>query len=152
MPDEPDYPNRGYDTKDVEAMRSETRKPGFLRRHWGKLAIAAILVVPAIVFTIWSGIALGFTYASGERVGVVQKLSKKGWICKTNEGELAMTTIPGSLTEKFYFTVRDDSVARLISAAEGKRVSLKYEQHVGLPTSCFGDTQYFVNDVRVLQP
>jgi hypothetical protein len=151
MPDTPEYPDRGYDTKDVEAMRAEPPRHGFLRRHWRKLTIAALIVLPALIFTIWSGIALGYTYSSGERVGYVQKLSKKGWLCKTNEGELAMVNVPGSLSEKFYFTVRDDSLARVINAADGKRVALTYEQHVGLPTSCFGETEYFVSGVRVVE-
>jgi len=123
---------------------------GFFRRHWGKSIIALIVLLPTVVFTIWSGVALSFTYSSGERVGFVQKLAKKGWVCKTWEGELQMSNIPGSAPMLFVFTVRSDSLARAIEQSEGKQVSLHYEQHMGVPSSCFGDTQYFVTSQRVL--
>jgi hypothetical protein len=77
----------------------------------------------------------------------VQKLSKKGWICKTWEGELALVSLPGSTVEKFYFTVPDDAVAEQINKVMGRRVSLHYEEKVGLPTSCFGETRHFVTRV-----
>ena len=116
-----------------------------------KLIIAAVVVVPIVVFALYTWSALSWSYSQGERAGYVQKFSKKGWICKTWEGELAMVNIPGSLTEKFQFTVRDDKIADYINASLGKRVALSYEQHVGLPTTCFGDTQYFVTAVRVVE-
>jgi len=90
-------------------------------------------------------------YSSGERAGYVQKFSRKGWVCKTWEGELAMVAVPGSMPEKFYFTVRNDSVAALINQSLGKRVALHYNQHKGVPTSCFGETEYFVSDVKVVE-
>lgn len=92
----------------------------------------------------WFAFALNWSYSSGERAGWVQKFSHKGWICKTWEGELALVSLPGSSVEKFFFTVHDDAVAHKLSAAMGKRVSLHYEEKVGLPTSCFGETRYFV--------
>lgn len=125
--------------------------PSFLRRHWGKLTLATIVLVPAVGFTIWAGIALNFTYSAGDRVGYVQKLAKKGWICKTWEGEMQLSTIPGSAPTIFYFTVRNDSVAGEIIKHEGKQVSLHYNQHVGVPASCFGDTEYFITGIRVIE-
>ena len=116
-----------------------------------KLIIAAVLIVPVIVFALYTWMALTWTYSSGERAGYVQKFSKKGWICKTWEGELALVSIPGTMSEKFYFTVRDDSVAAHINQAMGKRVALTYRQHMGIPTSCFGETQYFVAGVKVVE-
>jgi hypothetical protein len=79
----------------------------------------------------------------------VQKLSKKGWVCKTWEGELALVSLPGTTPEKFFFTIFDDDVARKITQAMGKRVSLHYEEKVGLPGSCFGETRYYVTGVTV---
>ena len=148
------YPERGYNTDDVEALRASEPPPkkSFARRHWGKLLLALIVAVPAAGFALWSLIALGYTYSSGDRTGYIQKFSKKGWICKTYEGEISMVNLPGQIANTFQFTVRDDSIAALISKAEGKRVTLTYKQHKGLPTSCFGDTQYFVNGVRVIGP
>jgi hypothetical protein len=106
------------------------------------------LLVIVILFALYTWLTLSWSYARGERAGYVQKLSQKGWVCKTWEGELAMVNAPGTLTEKFLFTVRDDSVAKKINDVLGKRVALSYEQHVGVPSSCFGDTSYFVTDVR----
>ena len=90
-----------------------------------------------------------WSYSSGERAGWVQKFSNKGWVCKTWEGELALVSLPGSTTEKFFFTVHDAAVARDIQQAMGKRVALHYEEKVGIPTACFGDTRYFVNKVTL---
>lgn len=116
-----------------------------------KLFIAGVLLVPLLVFALYTWAALTWSYSSGERAGYVQKFSKKGWICKTWEGELAMVSIPGTMSEKFLFTVRDDSIASRINAAMGKRVSLTYEQHLGIPTTCFGETEYFVDSVKVVE-
>jgi len=120
-----------------------------LRKHWGKLTVATVIIVPAIVFTIWAGVALNYSYSKGMRVGFVQKFSKKGWICKTWEGELAMVNMPGAMSQIFTFTVRNDSVAAAINDAMAKgRVELQYDEHRGVPTSCFGETPYFVRGVR----
>ena len=90
---------------------------------------------------------LSWSYSTGDRAGWVQKISHKGWLCKTWEGELALVSMPGAPVEKFHFTVFDDAVAADINRHMGKRVSLHYEQKVGLPTSCFGETRYYVNKV-----
>ena len=94
---------------------------------------------------------LTWSYSEGERAGYVQKFSKKGWICKTWEGELAMVTMPGTLTEKFLFSVTDAAVATKIEKTMGKRVALVYQQHVGVPSSCFGETGHFISDVRAVE-
>ena len=127
-----------------------TAPRGFLRRHWGKLSLGVVVLVPIAVVAIWSLITLGFSYSSGERVGFVQKLSQKGWVCKTWEGELQMSAVPGSAPTIFAFTVRSDSLAHAIEAAAGKQLSVHYEQHVGVPSRCFGETEYFVVSMRVL--
>jgi hypothetical protein len=116
-----------------------------------KLIIAAIVLVPIVLFALYTWSALTWTYSAGERAGYVQKFSRKGWICKTWEGELAMVSIPGTTPEKFYFTVRDDSVAARINQWMGKRVALTYKQHKGIPTTCFGETEYFVVDVKAVE-
>ena len=115
-----------------------------------KWIIAGIIVVPILGFALYTWSALTFTYSKGERAGYVQKFSKKGWLCKTWEGELAMVSMPGTMSEKFLFTVRDDKVADYINNSLGKRVALSYQQHVGIPTSCFGETEYFVTAVKVV--
>jgi hypothetical protein len=108
--------------------------------------LVALLVI-ALLAAAYFWLALQWSYSSGERAGWVQKFSNKGWVCKTWEGELALVSLPGSSVEKFIFTVRDDAVAKEVSAATGKRVTLHYEEKVGLPTTCFGETRYFVTGV-----
>ena len=110
------------------------------------IAVVALLLLAVA----WFAFALNWSYSSGERAGWVQKFSHKGWICKTWEGELALVSLPGSTVEKFFFTVHDDALAHKLSAAMGKRVSLHYEEKVGLPTSCFGETRYFVTGVTLV--
>jgi hypothetical protein len=122
-----------------------------IRRFFIRLAIF-LIVVPPIVLALYLWAALSFSYSNGERVGFVQKFSRKGWICKTWEGELAMVNFPGSMAQIFPFTVRDAAVAAKLNSTLGKRVVLHYEQHVGLPTSCFGDTSYFIKAVDPVEP
>lgn len=132
------------------AAAPEPSRPGFGRRHWGKLTILGIIAIPLLAMLLWVAVALNYTYSSGDRQGYVQKISSKGWICKTWEGELAQANVPGQAPQLFYFSVRSDSIARVIDETVGKRVALHYEQHKGVPTSCFGETEYYVNAVRVL--
>ena len=108
-----------------------------------------LALIAAFTFYIW--LALTWSFSEGERVGYIQKLSKSGWVCKTWEGEMAMVTMPGAIPDKFLFSIRDNKVADRINQMAGKRVALIYEQHKGLPTSCFGDTEYFIVDARVVQ-
>jgi hypothetical protein len=122
----------------------------FFRRHRLKIIPLAFL---ALVFggaALWTFATLKFSYSSGDRIGFVQKLSRRGWICRTWEGELAMSPVPGSTPQIFAFTVPDQGVAKKITDMEGKKVALHYEEKKGLPSSCFGDTRYFITDVRVL--
>jgi hypothetical protein len=109
------------------------------------------LVVLIMLAVAWTWLTLHWAYSEGERAGYVQKLSRKGWLCKTWEGELALVTMPGAIPEKFIFTVPDDAAAGRINALAGERVVLNYQQHKFIPTSCFGDTEYFVVDVVKLR-
>jgi len=134
---------------DQQASAATAPPPRRGRRwKWPLILIGAFVVVPAAVFAIWSWIALSYSYSEGHRAGYVQKLSEKGWVCKTWEGELSMVNIPGAAQERWLFSVRDDSIARVINDLMGNKVSLGYEEKRGVPTSCFGETDYFVTEVR----
>lgn len=109
-----------------------------------------VLIIPIILFALYTWAALTWVYSSGERAGYVQKLSQKGFVCKTYEGELVLVSMPGTQAEKFFFTVKDVGVAKRINQTVGKRVRLIYEEHIGIPTSCFGESGYFVQDVQLL--
>ena len=116
-----------------------------------KLWIAVIVLIPIAGSALYTWVTLTWNFSTGERTGYVQKLSKNGWICKTWEGEMAMVTMPGAIPDKFLFSVRDDKVAELINKYAGKRVTLVYEHHKGVPTSCFGLTEYFIVEVKAIE-
>ena len=122
----------------------DDRMNGFIK--W----LLSLVLIGLVGISAYTWIMLNWSYGNGERAGYVQKFSNRGYICKTWEGEMAMVSMPGTMSEKFLFTVREDAVAQKINANLGKKVALKYDQHIGLPTSCFGDTEYFVSDIVVL--
>ncbi len=112
-----------------------------------RIALGAVLLL-VVGSALYSYATLTFSYSKGERVGFVQKLSKRGWLCKTNEGDLAMVNMAGQQAEMFSFTVRDDQIVKQIEDLSGHRVVLEYEEHRGIPSSCFGETGYFVTGVH----
>ena len=129
-------------------MRDNRRPMGAFAQHGiGKLRVLIASLVVAALVAGYFWVATRWAYSSGERAGWVQKFSRKGWICKTWEGEMAMVSMPGSATEKFAFTVWKDSAVDEINKHMGRRVNLHYEERVGLPTSCFGETRYYVTKV-----
>lgn len=108
------------------------------------------VIISITLFVLYTWLSLTWVYSSGERAGYVQKLSEKGWICKTYEGELILVSMPGTQAEKFFFTVRNKAIAKRIDESVGKRVRLVYEEHKGVPSSCFGESAYFVTDISLL--
>ena len=131
-----------------EHVRTEPKR----RKRWALRIGSIVILVPLLLIVLWTAITLNFTYASGERAGYVQKFSRKGWLCKTWEGELAMATMPGVMPEIFRFTVRDDSVANEVNKLIGQRVAIDYKQHRGVPGTCFGETEYYVSNVKSVAP
>jgi hypothetical protein len=134
-----------------EAPGAGASAPAVKKRRKWKWILAAVLLTPIVLFVLYTYAALHYTYSRGERAGYLQKFSQKGWICKTWEGEIAMANLPGAMPEVFSFTVRDDSIASILNNLSGQRVALHYAQRKGLPTSCFGDTEYFVEGVSRIQ-
>jgi hypothetical protein len=111
--------------------------------------LIGILIAVVLGVTGFTWFTLHWSYSDGERAGYLQKFARKGWVCKTWEGQIALVTLPGTIAEKFDFTVRDDALAAKLTANIGKRMSVHYEQRKWIPTSCFGDTEYFVTDMQV---
>ena len=148
IPDPSDTPPPDKAASDEPAPPAPERK----KRNKLLIALLILLLVPAVIIALWIWVALGYTYASGERAGYIQKISKKGWVCKTWEGELAMANLPGTMPQIFAFTVRKDSIAEVLEKNIGKQVSITYEQHRGIPTTCFGETEYFVTRVQRVGP
>jgi hypothetical protein len=119
-------------------------------RRW-KLILTSVVLLPIALFALYTLIALNWSYSQGERAGYVQKFSRKGWVCKTWEGELALSTVPGVAPTMWYFSVRNGATARQVSIANGRRVIVYYKEHRGIPTTCFGDTSYFVDSIRIVR-
>lgn len=120
-----------------------TSKSRILLYFFGLLAVALLL------FAGYAWAMLHISYSDGERAGYLQKFSSRGWICKTWEGEILLTSMPGAIPEKFEFSVREEAVAQALTAATGKRVVLTYAQHKGVPSQCFGETEYYITKVQV---
>lgn len=116
-----------------------------------RLSLILVAVIAAVLlgFALYVWFTLSWSYSEGERAGYLQKFSKKGWICKTWEGEILLSSMPGAIPERFAFSVRDDKVAKDLLNAMGKRVQLSYAQHKGVPSQCFGESEYFVEKVVV---
>jgi hypothetical protein len=134
----------------IESAQPAAPRPSFFRRHRVAIVLLGLLATAAGGVALWILVTLKFAYSTGDRIGYVQKLSRKGWVCRTWEGELAMTPVPGAVPTIFAFTVPDPSVAKKLADMEGKKVALHYEEKKGIPSSCFGDTHYFITDARVL--
>jgi hypothetical protein len=120
------------------------------KKKFVKISIL-LLVIIAVLGIGYMKVVFMWSYSKGERIGYVQKFSEKGWLCKTWEGELQMLPVPGAVPEKFLFSVRDKAVIGKINSSLGKKVSLNYEQHKGIPTNCFGESEYYAVDARVLE-
>ncbi len=121
------------------------RRGGFRKFLW---IVLAIFVVGC---ALWTWFSLSWAYSSGDRAGVLLKFSKKGWICKTYEGQLALYVVGGVAPQLWDFSTRDEAVARQLSAAVGKEVQVHYDEHRGVPTSCFAETPYFAHGVTVIE-
>jgi hypothetical protein len=127
----------------------QRRPPRGAGRGW--VIAAAVPIAAAALVALYLGVVLTWSYSDGERAGILQKLSRKGWICKTYEGELALFIVPGVAPTIWNFTVRDRALVPQLEAMVGKRVVLHYEEHRGIPTRCFGDTRYFVTRARLAE-
>jgi hypothetical protein len=114
--------------------------------------LLSLIVAAALLFALYVWAVLSWSYSEGERAGYLQKLSKKGWLCKTWEGEILLSSMPGAIPERFTFTVRDPAIVEQLQSKMGQRVQISYTQHKGVPTTCFGETEYYVDKVSVSGP
>jgi len=133
----------------TESSAAPAPRPRRRARPW--LILAGLVLLVVLGFSAYVGLVFAWSYSEGERAGVLQKFSRKGWLCKTYEGELAMSIVPGVTPTIWEFSVRDEDVVPDLNAALGKRVVLHYNEHKGVPTSCFGATAYYVDSVASIQ-
>ncbi|MEP6766488.1 MAG: hypothetical protein ABJB66_19395 [Gemmatimonadaceae bacterium] len=152
--DEPEFPPGNEHAEAADSAAASSPSPprqSFKRRHWGKLLVIAIVAVPTVGLAAWTFGTLSWTYSSAKRAGYVQKISHKGWLCKTWEGTLYTDIAKGFRSDSFMFSIRSDSIAHQLEALTGKKVSIQYDQHKGVPTHCFGETEYFVSAVQEIK-
>lgn len=143
--------NEGQAETDIPAGGNNAPVPRVrVRKKWPYVVFGVVVVLPIVLFTAWTSVSLNWSYSSGIRSGYLQKFSRKGWVCKTWEGEIAMVNMPGAAQDRWSFSVRDESVAGQIEKLMGARVALTYAQHVGVPGSCFGETEYFITAVKAV--
>jgi hypothetical protein len=121
------------------------------KRHRFRNFLLLLLFLFALGSAIWTWATVTFAYSTGEKTGFVQELTRQGWLCKTWEGALAVAPAPGAAPEVFAFTIRDDSIASALQRALPARVTLTYEHHRGVPTSCFGETPYYITGFRTVE-
>lgn len=121
------------------------RKP---RVRFGRLALWLLLAAVALIVA-WTAFTLSWAYSEGDRAGVLQKFSRKGWLCKTYEGELALYIVGGVAPQIWQFSTRDEELAKQLSSAVGKNIQLHYTEHRGVPTQCFAETPYFARGFRI---
>ena len=144
MTQDEQYPERGYNTEDVAALRdTDQPKASFARRHWGKLMLAAVIGLPAAGLAIWTAIAMTYSYSSGDRTGYIQKFSKKGWLCKTYEGEMWLSCRQVMNAEKFYFSIDDKKLADSLTNLQDECVQITYKEH-RRSLAWRGDSHYIV--------
>jgi hypothetical protein len=122
---------------------------GAVGGRFGKIAVI-VLVLAAVLAVAWTWFTLSWPYSEGERAGVLQKFSKKGWLCKTYEGELAQFVVGGVAPQIWYFSARDEKVAAELSKAVGEQVRVHYTEHRGVPTNCFAETPYFAKGFTIV--
>lgn len=132
------------------APAASAPRKGFFRRHWLLTTLLVVIGLPVGGLAAWTAVTLNWSYSDGKRAGYVQKISRKGFVCKTWEGTLYTDIAKGFRSDSFSFSVRNDSLAHRLEELSGKRVAVEYQQHIGVPTNCFGETEYFITGVQAI--
>ena len=124
----------------TEPVKKQTGS-GRLRRNFSVFVSIVILVLAFCVYWFFFN-----SYSKGERTGLLIKISRKGNIFKTNEGEMWLSCRQMTNPEKFYFSVRSDSIATLLKDLQDQCLQLSYTQYrASLPWR--GDTKYIITGV-----
>lgn len=119
------------------------------RRRLSRLILGVVLLA-VLLGALWTWFSLSWSYSEGERAGILQKFSRKGWICKTYEGELALYVVGGIAPQIWHFSTRDEELAKKLSANVGRSIRLHYTEHRGIPTNCFAETPHFAESFVVV--
>lgn len=130
-------------TLDINESKKKSKLP--------KILLLTLLIVIALTFIYF--FICGLTYSEGTRSGILTKISERGYVFKTFEGEINVgglfqnngMIVPSTI---FYFSVRDKKIYYDLQEAEGKRVILHYKQVI---KNFFwqGDTDYFVYKIEI---
>jgi hypothetical protein len=120
-------------------------------RRWLTRVLIGLPLLALVIGGAWTWFTLSWSYSEGERAGILQKISRKGWICKTYEGELALYIVGGVAPEIWYFSTRDPELAKELSKNVGRQIRLHYSEHRGVPGNCFAETPYFADSFTLVQ-
>lgn len=115
-----------------------------------KLLIYSLIgaVLAGGLYMLWCN----WTYSEGTRTGILVKISKKGYIFKTCEGQLNLGGFNSESGEAFIgntwsFSVNEDYLHPKLEQLEGKKVMIRYKEiNKAMPWQ--GDTNYMVYDVE----
>ncbi|HHM21630.1 MAG TPA: hypothetical protein ENJ20_06360 [Bacteroidetes bacterium] len=111
-------------------------------------SVAGLITIGIIGFFLWAN----YTYSEGTRSGNLIKISKKGYIFKTYEGQLKLGGIDlqneeEGLSDTWSFSVKNINIVRQLEKLQGEKVILRYKEiNKAMPWQ--GDTNYFVTDVE----
>ncbi|HEY0943480.1 MAG TPA: hypothetical protein VGE08_25575 [Steroidobacter sp.] len=120
-------------------------------RRWAVRILIGVLVLGLLLGAAWTWFTLNWAYSEGERAGILQKFSRRGWLCKTYEGELALYIVGGVAPEIWHFSTRDEQLAKQLTANVGRQMRVHYSEHRGVPTNCFGETPYFADGFTLVE-
>jgi hypothetical protein len=118
--------------------------------RWALRIVLGVVLLALLLGGLWTWFSLNWSYSEGERAGILQKFSRKGWLCKTYEGELALYIVGGVAPEIWYFSTRDPELAKALSANVGRQIRVHYSEHRGVPTNCFAETPYFAESFTLV--
>ncbi|MEI9945526.1 MAG: hypothetical protein WDN26_15075 [Chitinophagaceae bacterium] len=114
-------------------------------RFFTKVFIIILLVAAFAVYWFYFN-----KYGNGERKGTLIKITHKGNVFKTDEGEMWLSCRQTMNPEKFYFSVTNDSIANVLKNLQDECVQVTYAQYrATLPWR--GDNKYIVTGVTPIQ-
>lgn len=127
--------------------------------HWHGIWLEVVIldVIVVILFVIFALFALVMTtglveqYSSGELEGYITKISYKGILWKTNEGEMQVGT--GNiavLQTPFEFSIVEKEILDKVHRNIGKKVRVKYRQWFVMPYR-LGSSGYELVEVEELE-
>ena len=103
-----------------------------------KILLVIVLIAGMLIYWFFFNV-----FSEGERKGTLVKLTKKGNVFKTIEGEMWMSCRQVMNAEKFFFSVTDEALSDSLMKMQDECVSVTYKQY-RRSISWRGDSKYVV--------